>query len=60
VSGAQTLAAKCMSYDAAANQFFFDWTLSAAGMGTATIEVRVNYGAPGPLKTLKTKNITIA
>jgi hypothetical protein len=49
-----------MSYDAAANQFFFDWTLSAAGMGTATIEVRVNYGAPGPLKTLKTKNITIA
>jgi hypothetical protein len=48
-----------MTYDAGANQFFFNWKLNSAGTGPATIEVRVNYGAPGPLKALKTKNITI-
>jgi probable HAF family extracellular repeat protein len=58
-SGAQTLAKKCMTYDAAANQFFFNWNLRTTGTGIATIEVRVNYGAPGPLKTIKSKTITI-
>jgi hypothetical protein len=48
-----------MAYDATTNQFFFKWKLGATGTGTATIEVRVNYGAPGPLKTIKQKTISI-
>jgi probable HAF family extracellular repeat protein len=58
-SGAQTLSKTCMTYDAASNQFFFNWNLGATGTGVATIDVRVNYGAPGPLRTIRTKQITI-
>jgi hypothetical protein len=59
VSGAQTLAKTCMKYDAATNEFFFNWQVGSAGTGSATVEVRVNYGAPGPLKAIRTKAITI-
>jgi hypothetical protein len=48
-----------MQYDLATNEFHFDWKLGSAGTGAATIEVRVKYGAPGPLQTIKTKAITI-
>jgi hypothetical protein len=48
-----------MQYNLAANEFQFDWQLGSAGTGAATIEVRVKYGAPGPLETIKTKAITI-
>jgi probable HAF family extracellular repeat protein len=58
-TGAQTLAKACMAYDPDANQFVYNWGLGLAGTGAATIEVRVNYGAPGPLKTIRTKAITI-
>jgi probable HAF family extracellular repeat protein len=59
VTGAQILQKTCMNYDAAANQYYFDWHVGSTGIGVATIEVRVNYGAPGPLKTLKSKTVTI-
>jgi probable HAF family extracellular repeat protein len=58
-TGAQTLQTACMQYDLATNEFHFDWKLGSAGTGAATIEVRVKYGAPGPLQTIKTKAITI-
>jgi len=58
-TGAETLQKTCMKYDTATDRFFFDWTLGPTATGSVTIDVRVNYGAPGPLKTIKTKNITI-
>jgi hypothetical protein len=57
--GAQTLASTCMKYNATANEFWFDWNLAGTGTGTATIEARVNYGAPGSLKVLRTRKITV-
>jgi hypothetical protein len=59
VTGAQSVPKSCMRYDATTNQFYFDWSLSSNEPGTSTIDVRVNYGAPTPLKILKTKTITI-
>jgi hypothetical protein len=58
-TGAQSLASTCMKYNATTNEFWFDWKLLDTGTGTAAINVRVNYGAPGPLKVQKTKNITV-
>jgi probable HAF family extracellular repeat protein len=58
-TGAETLQKTCMKYDAATDRFFFDWTLGPTATGPVTIDIRVNYGAPGPLKTIKTKIITI-
>ena len=57
--GAQTLTSTCMKYDATTNEFWFDWKLTGSGTGTATIDTRVNYGSPGPLKVVKTKTISI-
>jgi len=57
--GSQTLAPTCMNYNATTHEFWFDWRLAGTGTGAATIEARVNYGAPGPLKVLKTQNISI-
>jgi hypothetical protein len=57
--GAQTLASTCMNYNATTNEFWFDWKLAGTGTGAATIEARVNYGAPGPLKIRKTQNISV-
>jgi hypothetical protein len=42
VTGAQTLAAKCMKYDAGGDQFIFNWKLGNAA-GAATITVTVSY-----------------
>jgi len=59
VTGAQFLKTACMQYHPDANEFRFDWKLGSAGTGAATIEIRVKYGAPGPLETIKTKTITV-
>jgi probable HAF family extracellular repeat protein len=58
-TGAQTLPSTCMKYNATTNEFWFDWKLAGTGTGTATIESRVNYGSPGPLKVRKTLNISV-
>ena len=58
--GAQTLDRTCMAYNATADEFAFDWKLDATGTGAATIEIRVNYGAPGSLRVVKKKAITIS
>jgi probable HAF family extracellular repeat protein len=58
-SGAQTLASTCMKYERTRNEFYFDWKLDSIGTGAATIDVRVNYGAPGPLKVRTTRSISI-
>jgi hypothetical protein len=58
-AGAQSLASTCMKYERTTNEFYFDWKLDSLGTGTATIDVRVNYGAPGPLKVRKTRSISI-
>jgi probable HAF family extracellular repeat protein len=58
-TGSQTLASTCMKYNATTNAFWFDWELAGTGLGTAIIDVRVNYGAPGPLKVRKTRSISI-
>jgi hypothetical protein len=48
-----------MNYNATTNEFWFEWKLLGTGTGTVTIDARVNYGAPGPLKVRKVKNITV-
>lgn len=58
-TGAQPLVSTCMAYNATMNEFYFDWKLGSTGTGAATIDVRVNYGAPGPLKVIKRKTISI-
>jgi hypothetical protein len=58
VSGAQTLAAQCMKYDAGADQFVYTWKLAKNGTGQATIGTGVSY--PGTASTTqKTEQITI-
>jgi probable HAF family extracellular repeat protein len=57
--GAQSLPSTCMNYNATTNEFWFEWKLLGTGTGTVTIDARVNYGAPGPLKVRKVKNITV-
>jgi probable HAF family extracellular repeat protein len=58
-TGAQSLIRSCMTYDATRDEFYFDWTLGPTATGTTNIEVRVNYGAPGPLKTTMAEAIEI-
>jgi probable HAF family extracellular repeat protein len=58
-TGAQTLSLTCMTYDPATDQFVASWNLKTTGIGTASIQVRANYGFPGPLKAIRSKSITI-
>jgi probable HAF family extracellular repeat protein len=59
VSGAQTRSPVCMQYDAAANRFFFNWKVGAAGTGAATIQIKVVYGSPSKSTTVNTRRISI-
>jgi probable HAF family extracellular repeat protein len=42
-TGAQSLASTCMRYNATTNEFWFDWKLAGTGIGTSTIDIRINY-----------------
>jgi hypothetical protein len=58
VSGAQSVGGSCMKYDAASDQFHFNWKLGKAGIGAALIAVQVAY--PGTTqKTVLSASITI-
>ena len=57
-SGAQTLAAQCMKYDATMDQFVYTWKLGKQGTGAATIRAAISY--PGTSSTTQlTAQITI-
>jgi hypothetical protein len=49
VTGAQVKAPQCLKYDAATDQFIFNWKLAKQPLGTATIKVIVSY--PGSAVT---------
>jgi hypothetical protein len=58
VTGAQSLAPTCMSYDANGKLFQFNWKLGSKGTGDATITVTITY--PGTtLVTSRSEVITI-
>jgi hypothetical protein len=57
-SGAQTKAWQCAKYDAASDQFIYNWKLAKRGTGPATIFVKVTY--PGsPTTTQRSEAIKI-
>jgi len=47
-TGVQTLAASCMKYDAATDQFLFNWKLGKSPLGAETITATVSYGGGVP------------
>lgn len=57
-TGAQSSSASCMKYDAASDQFIFNWKLGKSGTGTATIRVTVSY-AGTTATTIKSEPITV-
>ena len=59
VTGAQSRSATCMQYNAATNQFFFNWPLTKSGLGSASIKAHVRYGSPSKVTTITSRNIKI-
>jgi hypothetical protein len=57
-TGAQTKAASCVKYDAAKDQFVFNWKLAKRGIGAATITVSISYAGTAT-KTTMSAQITI-
>jgi hypothetical protein len=57
-TGAQSRSASCMKYDAASDQFIFNWKLGKSGAGTATISVTISYSGT-TAKTIKSEPISI-
>ena len=57
-TGAQSLGASCMKYDAASKQFQFNWKIGTKGTGSETIVVTISY--PGTTQTTtRSESITI-
>jgi hypothetical protein len=57
-SGAQSLGASCMKYDATSKQFQYNWKLGTKGTGSETLLVTISY--PGTtLTTTRSVSITI-
>ena len=57
-AGAQSKGPDCMKYDAATDQFVYNWKLGKTGAGSATITVRISY--PGSTTTTqRSETITI-
>ena len=57
-TGAQSLGASCMRYDAGSKQFQYNWKLSTRGTGSETLLVTISY--PGTTQTTtRSQSITI-
>ena len=61
VSGAQTLAAACMLYNATTDEFYVSWKLGMTGTGAATLKVAATYkfSMPKTITTTKSRTFSI-